>query len=194
MANETTVTDTQNQVSADTSTASTQTEGQTNATTTDTVSQNDTVNNKSSEAKSFSQDELNDIVSKRLAKEKARWEKDKDLPEIERLKQQNLELSQKMRERDIADSFTESATVAGAKNVDRLFKIYRSDLEISEDGKIENASQILKQARADFPEFFAKATGSADGGSGNGSNRQLTVEQIVDAEFAKTGRTHAFKL
>lgn len=131
---------------------------------------------------------------KRLAKDKAKWEKEKDLPEIEKLKTTNQELAQKVREREISDSFSEFASTEKAKNVARLLKIYREDLEISDDGSITNLKDIFESAKTDFPEFFPPVDkGSADAGEGKGETK-LTPGQIVDAEFAKTGRTSAFKI
>jgi|GEM_PF-4180167 len=144
--------------------------------------------------KTFTQAELNDIITKRLAKEKSKWEKDKDLPEIERLKTEKAELEKRVKEREIGDEFSAQAEKAGAKNTARLLKIYRSELEISDDGKIENLKEILETAKVDFPEFFASQNkGSGDGGAGKGE-KQPTIDEQVDAEFAKTGRKHAFRL
>ena len=144
--------------------------------------------------KSFSQADLDAIVQKRLAKEKSKWEKEKDLPEVERLKKENQELAQKTRERDTADTFTAAAEAFGAKNVARLLKIYRADLEIGDDGAIENLDAVLTAAKNDLPEFFpSKTPGSADAAEGK-TGAKLTLEQQVDAEFAKTGRTNAFKI
>ena len=192
MADETTKTGTETgttQETTDTSTAE-KTEGQTTSTETAT----DTKNAGDTGDKTFTQTELNDILTKRLAKEKSKWEKDKDLPEIERLKKEREELATKVREREIGDEFSTGAEKAGAKNVARLLKFYRSELEISDDGKIENLKEILDAAKTDFPEFFASANkGSGDGGAGKGE-KQPTIDEQVDAEFAKTGRKHAFRL
>lgn len=154
-------------------------------------SETETQTEKKPESKTFTQADLDAIVTKRLAKEKARWEKDKDLPELEKLRTANTELASKLKEREITDSFYSTAKEAGAKNTDRLLKIYRGDLEISETGEIENLTDILAKAKTDFPEFFSK--GSADGGGGKQA-QTLTVDQLVDAEFKKSGRTNAFKL
>jgi len=142
------------------------------------------------EEKTFTESEY----QKRLAKDKAKWEKEKDLPEIEKLKTANQELAAKVKEREISDSFSDFAAKEKAKNVSRLLKIYREDLEIADDGSISNLKDIFESAKTDFPEFFAPVDkGSADAGEGK-SQTQLTLDQRVDAEFSKTGRTHAFKL
>lgn len=131
---------------------------------------------------------------KRLAKEKAKWEKEKDLPEIEKLKTANQELAAKVKEREISDAFSEFASDQKAKNVARLLKIYREDLEIADDGSISNLKEIFETAKTDFPEFFPPVDkGSADAGDGK-QQTKLTYDQQVDAEFSKTGRKHAFKL
>ncbi|MEO6588883.1 MAG: hypothetical protein ABIP06_06095 [Pyrinomonadaceae bacterium] len=147
--------------------------------------------NEGDKGKSFTQSELDTIVQKRLATEKKRWEKDKDLPELEKLRTQNEEITKKLRERDVTDSFTATAMSAGAKNIDRLLKIYRADLIVAEDGSIENLTDILATARNDFPEFFSK--GSADAGAGK-SETKLTLDQQVEAEYQKSGRQNAFRL
>jgi hypothetical protein len=194
MADETTTTGTETgETSQETTDTSTETKTEGNAKiTSETATETKTAGEKGD--KTFTQAELNDIITKRLAKEKTKWEKDKDLPEIERLKSEKAELEKRVKEREIGDSFLSEAEKAGAKNTARLLKIYRSELEISDKGEIENLREILDAAKKDFPEFFATSNkGSGDGGAGKGG-KQPTLSEQVDAEFAKTGRTNAFRL
>ena len=133
-------------------------------------------------------------ITARLEKEKKKWEKEKDLPEIERLKAENAEFTKKERLRETTAVFTAEAEKMGARNASRIMKIYGGDLEISEDGKIENLKEILETAQEEMPELFpSKTPGSADAATGKIAPK-LSVAEQVDAEFEKTGRTNAFKI
>jgi len=125
--------------------------------------------------KKFTQSDLNGF----LAKEKAKWEKNKDLSEVERVKSENADLKKSLAMREAYDTFETAACAAGAVNPKTLFKAYQSDLEIDESGKITNLKDVLKSAQTESPELFKKADGSADGGAGGDNAKKPTMNDFL---------------
>jgi hypothetical protein len=130
--------------------------------------------------KSFSQTELNRI----LAKEKSKWEKNKDLDETERLRAENEELKKAQAERDSFESFEAAAKAVDARNPKALFKLVKDELEIK-DGKITNLKDVMKAAVKEYPELFTSADGGADGGSGGSKTNRADMNDWIRSH---TGR------
>lgn len=133
------------------------------------ASNQSTVENQESQAdkpeRVFTQEELDKIIAKRLKEAQAKWEKSKDLSEVERLKQENEELRHRVMLSDAFSEFERLASKEGVRNVRGLFKVLQSELKFDKDGKPENLRELLKEAKSEFPEFFATLTpGNADAG------------------------------
>lgn len=123
--------------------------------------------------KSFTQDDVDRIVTKRLEKAKAAWEKDKDLTELERLKSENDTLKKQVASHTAFSEFETVATKHGVKNARGLFRALASEIEFSEAGKIKDVDALMEQAKDDLPEFFATSNlGDADGGKGDSENKK----------------------
>lgn len=76
------------------------------------------------------------------------------------------ELQRERAEKTIRDA----AASAGAR-ADRLASVYRlirDDVKYDDDGRPDNVDALIAQAQKDAPEFFARVTGSGDGGKGSG--------------------------
>lgn len=138
--------------------------------------------------KTFTQDELNEIVQKRLSKERSKWEKDKDLSEVERIKKENEELRAEIAETKAFDTFETAATKQGVKNARGLYRAIKSDLEYDDAGKVKNLDAVLKSAKSDLPEFFGTSTlGDADGGKGGESKKTGgSMNDVIRAGFGRS--------
>lgn len=128
----------------------------------------------------FTQEELDRIIAKRLKEAQAKWEKTKDLSEVERLKSENEELRQKVMLADAFSEFEKTASKMGVRNVRGLFKVLQSDLKFNKDGEAENLADLLKEAKTEFPEFFAPLTpGSADAGRKSERSTSTDMNAII---------------
>ncbi len=127
------------------------------------------------EALPKSQKELDDLMKKRLARQKAQLEKqhkadlkkvtdDKDKSEVELEKQKSGERLAKVADK----SFLIAARDAGASPqvADKLLKLNRAEFDLDDDGEILNIDDLMTASKKDFPEFFKKSRGSGDGGAG----------------------------
>lgn len=142
---------------------------ETNEATKDNESGDDAGEGANSNGKTFTPDQVNRIVEKRLKKEREKFEKEKDLSEVERLKTQNADLAKRLAERDALDEFETFFSKKGVKNIKGLYRALREDLDFDEKGKIGNLRDLLDEAKETFPEFFPRVDGDADGGKGKQS-------------------------
>lgn len=123
--------------------------------------------------KTFTTDEVNKIVERRLKKEREKFEREKDLSEVEKLKAQNEELLKRLSEREAFDDFEAFFGKKGVKNVKGLYRALKDDLEFDK-GKISNLKDLLDEAKQTFPEFFPRADGDADGKRGKDGKPDVT--------------------
>jgi colicin import membrane protein len=145
---------------------------------------------KPADGKTFTQDELNSIIQKRLDKAERDWQKKMTdaeakakLSEDERTKAELEETRAQLAERDRRDVVKEAAEKAGVKNPRLFYNAYKDDLETDAKGKITNLKEVLESAKAESPELFteqAKPAGSADGGTGKDTTAAglYTKEQL----------------
>ncbi len=124
-------------------------------------------------------------VAKAIADAKAQWDAESKMSAAE-LAQKQLDDDRKAVETAKAEikadraktNFETAAKTSGAKQPERLMKMYESELKINDSGAIENVSDILTKARTEFPEMFT-ATPGIDASSGNQNPAAiLTKEQI----------------
>lgn len=118
--------------------------------------------------KFYSDDDINKMIQNRVARatkdaaDKAQLSKEQ-LLEKERDDALNL-----VRERDLKDDFVNALKIDSAKGM-RLFRMFRDEIETDEKGKALNLNDVVKTAKAEFPEFFKPAgRGKADGAEGGG--------------------------
>ena len=126
----------------------------------------------------FSQADVDRIIAKRLNEAKAAWEKSKELTELERLKAENQELQTKVQLATAFEGFEKAAVKAGARNVRGLFKLLRDEMEITSRGEIKDLDVLLKQAKAEYPEFFLQASQQAN--NDFGAKQQNAPQQMND--------------
>lgn len=114
-----------------------------------------------------SQADLDAVIKRRvdraLKDEKAKAE----LSETDRLKKDAEDARAEVKERDLRDDFVAKSglTVSAGQ---RLFKMFRDDLDVDDNGKATNLDAVLKDAKKEFPTLFGKA-GVIDAGKGDGA-------------------------
>ncbi len=137
---------------------------------------------KSTEAKkSYTQSELDAIVQRRLDRATKKLTDDAKLTETQRLEKERDDALALVRERDLKDDFVTASGLSDASKAARLFRMYRDDMDVDDKGKVTNMKDVVKTAKADFPELFKVVNGKADaggdaagsGGSVSDMNRQL---------------------
>lgn len=131
--------------------------------------------------KTFTKAELEAEKQKAIAAEKAKWESEKDLSELERIKKENEELRAANRLRDAKDEVVASLTAAGNKSPELAWNAMRGDLKFDDAGKLINSKDLIEGLKTNFPEQFGteKPSGTIDGGAGQDSQGStLTQAQI----------------
>lgn len=100
----------------------------------------------------------------------------KDKTESEKLQDANTKLADRVKElegRERAGSLrsqvAEEAKKAGAIYPDDVYALVQEDLEVSDEGKARNASEVVKTLKASRPQLFGRANG-ADGNAGRGGS------------------------
>lgn len=141
---------------------------------------------KPANAKTFTEEQVNKIVERRLKKERERFEREKDLTEVEKLKAQNAEMAKRLAERDALDTFEQFFSKKGVKNIKGLYRALKDDLEFDDKGKVSNLKDLLDEAKETFPEFFLKADGDADGAKGKESKGQTkSFSDVIRRGFGR---------
>lgn len=132
--------------------------------------------------KTYTKAELDALNAKAVADAKKKWDDEKDLTELERVKKENEDLRAANRLRDAKDSVTEALTKAGARSSELLWKTLAGDLEFDDKGNLKNLDALVTGLKTDYPDQFgeAKPDETIDGGAGQGGKggTKLTKEAI----------------
>lgn len=130
----------------------------------------------------LTQKALDDMIEKRLKREREKAEKDAKLSETDRLKQELEEQKAALRSRDARDAFVGKLGLSGEVG-QRVYRAFADELDIDDKGKITNLDDVVKQAKAAFPQLFQEQKkGSGDGGkggSGGGSGGAGTMNDLI---------------
>lgn len=131
--------------------------------------------------KTFTKAELQSEIQKSIAAEKAKWDAEKDLSELERIRKENEDLKAANRLRDAKDEVVAALTSAGNKSPELAWNAIRGDLQFDDAGKLINSKDLIDGLKTSFPEQFGteKPTGTIDGGAGQGpKGSTLTKAEI----------------
>lgn len=168
--------------------------------------------------KTFTQEEVNEIVTKRLAKVKppADYEElknklkeyeQKDLTEFDKIKQQlsdketlvgSLEtelnsLKEKQKQDQINQAFKAAAQKAGIEYVEDAMRLTdMTAFTIGEDGTVEGLEDIVKKLAEEKPFLLSKHT-TEIGGSANPGNQEriaVTKEQFQKMNYMERAQLH----
>lgn len=122
-----------------------------------------------------SQADLDAVIQRRvdraLKAEKAKAE----LSETDRLKKDAEDARAEVRERDLRDDFV-AKTNLPAGQAQRLFKMYRDDIDTDDNGRATNLDDVIKSAKKDFPDMFKpapKVKGGGDGSDGTDGGKAI---------------------
>lgn len=139
--------------------------------------------------KVFTQADVDRIVTQRLKKAEAAWEKTKDLSEVEKLKAENEELKRSVAASNAFTEFEVAAAKQGVRNVRGLYKAISGDITLTTEGKIEDLPSLLKTAKSELPEFFGTAKlGDADGERGTeGKKKASDMNTLIRRGFGASG-------
>lgn len=113
-----------------------------------------------------SQKEVDDMIARRVARATKEATENAKLSETELLKRERDEALKLVRDRDQKDDFITQSGLEYGKAA-RLFKMYRDDLEVDDAGKVTNMKDVIASVKKDFPEYFKKVQGKADGSDGS---------------------------
>ncbi len=115
-------------------------------------------------------DEINEIVQKRLNRAKKDADEKAQLSKEQLLERERDDARNELRISNARDSFITKSGLDYGK-ASRLFKVYSADLEFDDNGKVSNLTEVLKQAKTEWPEFYKNIPeGGADLGGGNGDS------------------------
>ena len=121
--------------------------------------------------KSYTQKQIDDMINKRVARATQKLKDDAELSETDRLKKEAADARAEVRERDLKDEFETISGLDKAKS-NRLFKMFRDDMDVDDKGKWTNKKEVMKMAKDEWPELFSKLSGKGDGGNGGGNNSE----------------------
>lgn len=133
------------------------------------------------QAKTYTKAELEAEKQRAIAAEKAKWEEEKDLSELDRIKKENQELRDANRLRDAKDEVVAALTAAGNKSPEFTFNAMKGDLKFDDSGKLINSKDLIDGLKTNYPEQFGveKPTEGIDAGAGGGqAATKLTREAI----------------
>lgn len=156
----------------------------------------------------FTQDQLDEIIGKRLAREKAKWEKDakeaaarEQMDETERLKAEKADAEQaasqareKANQRAVNAEARVSAIAAGVPK-DQIGYVLKladlTDIDVDDDGDPDTKAidKAIAKVLADIPALKGTAQGSRSGGDLNGGGdtpKPKTIEDAVAQRLAGT--------
>lgn len=132
--------------------------------------------------KTFTKAEMDAAIKKQLDDAQKKWEAEKDLSELERLKKQNAELQESMRMRDAKEEVVAALTASGANSPNLAFEAIRQSLKFDDGGKLVNSKDLIEQLKTSYPEQFGtpKPTDGIDAGKGKATDSaKVTAEQLA---------------
>lgn len=132
--------------------------------------------------KTFTKAEMDAAIKKQLDDAQKKWEAEKDLSELERLKKQNAELQESMRMRDAKEEVVAALTASGANSPALAFEAIKQALKFDDGGKLVNSKDLIEQLKTSYPEQFGtpKPTDGIDAGKGKTADgAKFTAEQLA---------------
>lgn len=131
-----------------------------------------------------SQADLDKIIQKRVDRALKKSEDEAKLSKEQLLEKERDDAKAEVRERDLKDDFELASGLEKAKAT-RLFKMYRDDMDVDDKGKVTNMKDVVKQAKADFPEMFQTVKGKGDGGGGSGDGSGKVADGDMNSTLRK---------
>ena len=134
--------------------------------------------------KTFTKAEQEAAIAKAIEDAKKKWDAEKDLSELERIKKENAELLTSIRMRDAKEEIVAALTAAGSKSPALAFEAIKGSLQFDDAGKLVNGKDLIEGLKTNYPEVFGEektAAGDIDAGKGtkNSGGSTLTAEKLA---------------
>lgn len=133
--------------------------------------------------KTFTKAELDAIAKKAVDDAKKKWDDEKDLTELERLKKENADLQAANRLRDAKDEVVAALKAAGNNSPELAFAAIKDGLQFDEKtGKLINSKDLIDGFKASYPDQFGtpKPEDGINGGAGQQQGgTKLTKESLA---------------
>jgi hypothetical protein len=135
---------------------------------------------KKKKEKTFTKAEIEAAAKKAVEDAKKKWEEEKDLTELERLKKENAELAASVRMRDAREDVMTALTAAGSNSPALAFEAIKGSLQFDDAGKLINSKDLIEGLKTNYPEQFGtpKPLESIDAGKGGQPGEKLTKEKL----------------
>lgn len=131
--------------------------------------------------KTYSKAEVEAEKQRAIAAEKQKWEEEKDLTELERIKKENEELRAANRLRDAKDEVVAALTAAGNRSPELAFRAIQGDLRFDDSGKLLNTKDLIDSFKTSYPDQFGteKPKDGVDAGAGQGQKGTALTEEAI---------------
>lgn len=138
--------------------------------------------------KLYDEDEVNEIVQRRLKREKKDADEKAQLSKEDLLKRERDDARKEVRVSNARDSFITASKLDYAQ-ASKLFRMYKDEIEFDDDGKATNLADVVKTAKSEWPELFKPGKpGGGDLGDGNGDDGKPAGGGMNDRLRKATGR------
>lgn len=153
--------------------------------------------------RTFTKAEQDAAIAKAVADAKKKFDDEKDLSDLERLKKENEELKAATRMRDAKDSVLDALAKAGARSPELLYKSIASELEFDEKGNLKNVGALVEGLKGEYADMFGtpKPQDGIDGGKGSRNQgdtkvtkkalEAMTPEEINKLDWAEVSKVLA---
>lgn len=142
--------------------------------------------------KTFTKADLDAAAKKAVEDAQKKWEAEKDLTELERLKKENEDLRNATRLRDARDEVAELLRAEGNKSPALAFDAIKGQLQFDEKtGKVANAKDLIANLKSNYPEQFGVEPPAGGVDAGAGQERKgagltaAALEKMSPEEIAK---------
>ena len=112
-------------------------------------------------------------AEKKEAEDKEKSELQKLQERHDALEAENTKHKEEQKAQVTRSAFEDAAKKAGAINPTAVFKLAEG-LELDDDGKPKNSSDVLKSLKSEYGFMFSGTNGKGDGGAGKGSDNGAT--------------------
>lgn len=132
--------------------------------------------------KTFTKTELDAASKKAVDDARKKFDEEKDLSELDRLKKQNEELSASIRMRDAREEVLAALTAAGSNSPALAFEAIKGSLGFDDAGKLTNSKDLIEGLKTNYPEQFGtpKPADGIDAGAGQAApGAKLTKEKLA---------------
>lgn len=142
--------------------------------------------------KTFSKAEMDAAAKKAVDDAKKKWDAEKDLSDLERLRKENAELVLANRLRDARDEMIAALKAEGNRSPELAFAALKDSLAFDEKtGKLSNAKDLIESFKTTYPDQFGteKPDTGIDAGAGQGQKgaklTQAQLEKMTPQEIAQ---------